>query len=107
MRDDHGPAPGWQVYILRCADGTLYTGIALDARRRAAEHNAGGPRAARYTRPRRPVTLVHIEDAVDRAAAARREHEIKSLPRAAKLLLVNGPSGGKASRRRRVPRPRR
>ena len=48
----------WDVYILQCADGTLYTGIARDACLRAEEHNGGGPRCARYTRPRRPVTLV-------------------------------------------------
>ncbi len=75
----------WYVYILRCADDTLYTGITTDPDRRLGEHNAGT--GARYTAPRRPVEMVHLEDAEDRAAAARREYEIKQLPRAEKLAL--------------------
>lgn len=82
--------PAWFVYILRCADGTLYTGITTDPERRLAEHNAGT--GARYTAPRRPVEMVHVEDADDRAAAARREHAIKQLTRAEKLTLVDGAS---------------
>ena len=78
----------WFVYILRCADGTLYTGIATDVARRVAEHNAGAPRGARYTRGRLPVILAHAEAADDRAAATRRERAIKRLPRAAKLALI-------------------
>ncbi len=69
----------WTVYILRCADGSLYTGIARDATRRVAAHNAG--RAAAYTRPRRPVTLVHQEGAPSHSAALRREWAIKRLSR--------------------------
>jgi putative endonuclease len=78
--------PGWQVYLLRCADGSLYTGIARDAGARLADHNAG--RGAKYTRGRRPVTLVYTEAAADRAAALKREHAIKQLPRAAKHALI-------------------
>lgn len=81
-------ASPWYVYLLRCADGTLYAGITTDPRRRLAEHNAGT--GARYTRARRPVTMVHIEPAADRAAASRREAAIKRLPRAAKLGLASG-----------------
>lgn len=79
-------APPWFVYLLCCADGTLYTGITLDPERRLGEHNAGT--GARYTRSRRPVTLVHLESAPDRAAASRREAAIKRLSRAHKLALT-------------------
>jgi putative endonuclease len=80
------PAPAWFVYILRCADLTLYTGITTDVERRLAEHNAGT--GARYTRARLPVELIHAEPAADRSSASRREAAIKRLPRAAKLALV-------------------
>ena len=76
----------WQVYILRCADGSLYTGIARDAERRLDAHNQG--KGAKYTRGRLPVELLYIEDSADKSAALRREHEIKQLPRSAKLSLV-------------------
>lgn len=76
----------WQVYLLRCADGTLYTGITTDLSRRVAEHNAG--RGARYTRSRLPAELVYAEPAADRAAAQRREYAIRRLPAAAKRRLL-------------------
>lgn len=79
-------ASSWFVYLLRCADGTLYAGITTDPHRRVAEHNAGT--GARYTRARLPVELIHSEPAADRAAASRREAAIKKLPRAAKLALA-------------------
>jgi len=79
----------WHVYILRCADDSLYTGITTDLGRRLAEHNAGQGRAARYTRGRRPVSLIHAEIAPDRASATRREAVIKRLDRAAKLTLAD------------------
>lgn len=63
------------VYILRCADGTLYTGWTTDLERRLAEHNGG--RGAAYTRGRRPVALVYCEPQPDRASAMRREAQIK------------------------------
>jgi len=79
--------PDWTVYILACADGSLYTGITTDPRRRLAEHNS--PRgAARYTRARRPVTLVYTEPAPNRSAALKREAAIKRLPRSRKLALI-------------------
>jgi putative endonuclease len=81
-------ANDWQVYIVRCADGTLYTGIATDVARRLDEHNGGGRLAAKYTRVRRPVQLVYVEAVESRAAAARREHAIKRLGRAAKEALI-------------------
>jgi len=81
----------WQVYIVRCADGSLYTGIALDVERRIAEHNAGNGAGASYTRSRRPVTLVYRESAADRSAASKREYRIKQLSRKEKLALVAAP----------------
>jgi len=78
----------WFVYILRCADGSLYTGISTDVERRVDEHNAGAPLGARYTRARRPVILVYQERVNSRAEAARREREIKIKDRAWKLALI-------------------
>lgn len=79
---------GWQVYILECADGTLYAGVAANLQRRVRQHNGelvGGPK---YTRGRRPVRLLWSEWADDRSAAQQREASIKKLSRAEKLLLV-------------------
>lgn len=76
----------WYVYIVRCADSSLYTGIARDVSRRIDQHNAGD--GAAYTRTRRPVTLVHQEPACDRGAALRREAAIKRLNVAAKRELA-------------------
>jgi putative endonuclease len=89
-------AKRWWVYIVRCADGTLYTGVAVDAARRVAEHNGlrgDGTRAvahtgARYTRSRRPVKLVYQERAANRSAACKREYRIKQLSRREKLKLI-------------------
>ncbi len=78
----------WFVYILRCADGSLYTGITTDLARRVAEHNAGAQAGARYTRPRRPVTLVYHEHHQSRSAAAKREHALRKLGKAEKERLV-------------------
>lgn len=76
----------WVVYILRCSDDTLYTGITTDLEARVAAHNAGT--GAKYTRARRPVALCYAEPAADRSAASKREHAIKSLSRAAKTALI-------------------
>ena len=73
------------VYLLHCSDGTLYTGCTNDLDRRLAAHNAG--KGAKYTRSRRPVTLVYWEQAADRSAALRREWAIKHLTRQQKLEL--------------------
>jgi putative endonuclease len=73
------------VYIVRCQDGTLYTGYATDPERRAAAHNSG--RGARYTAGRRPVTLVYAERCASRGAALSREHQVKRLNRAEKEAL--------------------
>lgn len=76
----------WTVYLARCSDGTLYTGVTTDPERRLAEHNSGCGGA--YTRSRGPVILVYWEHASDRSGALRREHAIKRLSRAQKEALV-------------------
>lgn len=81
----------WTVYILRCADGTLYTGVALDPLRRLRTHNAG--KGAKYTRARLPVELVYREMAADKPAALRRELSIKALSRPEKLALIEKARG--------------
>lgn len=80
-----GPAE-WSVYMLRCADGTLYTGIAKDAVDRLRRHNAG--KGAAYTRTRIPAALVRCEDGMTRSQALIREAEIKRLKRALKEELI-------------------
>jgi putative endonuclease len=82
---DENPPPAY-VYIVRCADGTLYTGWTTDVARRVAEHNAG--RGAAYTRQRGPVELVYSETLPDRSAAMRREEEIKRRGRGYKEQLL-------------------
>jgi putative endonuclease len=82
-----GAAGAWHVYILLCADGTLYTGCTTDVDRRLREHN-GSTRGARYTRSRRPVSLLRSWPYPDRSAAQREEARIKRLPRDQKLLLT-------------------
>jgi putative endonuclease len=78
----------WFVYVVRCDDGTLYTGISRDVGARIAKHNQG--KGARYTRGRGPVALVHKERKSSHSAALRREAAIKALPRKRKLELVGG-----------------
>lgn len=87
MTDDPADA-AWRVYIVRCRDGSLYTGIAKDLETRLSLHNKGD--GAKYTRSRRPVTLVYSEQASDRGAALRREWAIKRLNLAQKLTLIQG-----------------
>lgn len=80
----------WHVYILQCADTTLYTGIAKDLSRRLMQHNGellGGPK---YTRGRRPAHLVWSSEVADRSAALQREAAIKKLSRTEKLRLIAG-----------------
>lgn len=76
----------WFVYLLRCADDSLYTGITNDLTRRVKQHNAGT--ASRYTRSRLPVTLVYQEPQASRSLALKREFAIKSLSRKTKNSLV-------------------
>ena len=77
------------VYILECADGTYYTGYTTDVERRVAEHNEGT--AAKYTRGRTPVEVIHTETYDSQSAAMQREYAIKQLRRPAKERLVETP----------------
>jgi predicted GIY-YIG superfamily endonuclease len=79
--------PRWYVYILKCGDGTLYTGIATDVARRLREHEAGT--GAKYTRGRVPLCIVHRERFATRSAALKRELAIKRMPRQDKLKLLH------------------
>ena len=81
------PAP-WRVYLLECADGTLYCGVTTDLTRRLAEHNGQAPGGARYTRARRPVRLAASAAFPDRSSACSAEARIKRLPRAAKKAAL-------------------
>lgn len=76
----------WYVYMLRCSDATLYTGITTDVERRLEEHN--GIKAAKYTRARQPVTLLFSKKAKTRSAALIEEARLKKLSRVEKLALV-------------------
>jgi putative endonuclease len=80
--------PTWYVYIVRCKDQSLYTGVTTDLARRLKEHNSsiGG---ARYTRSRQPVSITYAESAKDRSAACSREYQLKRLTRAAKEVLIS------------------
>ena len=87
---------GHFVYIVRCGDGTLYTGYARDPHARALAHNSG--HGAKYTSGRRPVTLIHLEPFRSKGRALRREHQIKKWPRAKKEALCRDSLKGVASR---------
>ncbi len=78
----------WYVYMIRCADGSLYTGITTDTARRIDEHNNGKRPGAAYTRSRRPVRLVYQEPCKNRSAASVREAQIKAMCREEKELLL-------------------
>ncbi len=77
----------WHVYIIHCSDGTLYTGIAKDLKKRITEHNSdkGG---AKYTKPRRPVELVYFKQVESRSAAAKLEYRIKRMTLAKKKEMI-------------------
>ncbi len=78
---------GWFVYIVECADNTLYTGITTDLERRILEHNSKD-RGAKYTRYKQPVKLVYFEYADSRSTASKREYEIKKFSRKCKIELI-------------------
>jgi putative endonuclease len=77
----------WYVYMVRCADGSLYTGITRDLEARVSTHNKGT--GAKYTRGRLPVSLIYAEAAADRATASQREMAIKKLSRPDKISLIS------------------
>ena len=76
----------WKLYILRCGDGSLYTGITTDVERRLEVHRSG--KGAKYTRSRGPLELAYVEECGDHSAALKRELEIKAMTRAEKLKLI-------------------
>lgn len=78
----------WFVYIVQCADQSLYTGITTDLPRRIEEHNSS-PNGAKYTRARRPVQLVYFEQSESRSTASKREHAMKALSPANKRQLIS------------------
>jgi putative endonuclease len=78
----------WTVYMLRCADNSLYTGITTDLVRRVEEHN-GKKSISKYTRARQPVTLVYQEKAESRSLASQREYQLKKLSRKQKETLIS------------------
>lgn len=81
----------WSIYIIRCGDGTLYTGVATDVARRLEEHSLQGPKAAKYLRGRLPLKIVYMRAVGTRSEAQKEEWRIKQLSRAQKeALLVKG-----------------
>ncbi len=78
----------YYVYIVKCSDTTLYTGITTDVKRRVDEHNHS-EKGAKYTKLRRPVSLVYVEEVANRSVASKREYAIKKLSRSAKLALID------------------
>ena len=76
----------WTVYMLECADGTLYTGITDDLERRLRAHNEG--RGAKYTRGRGPLKLRYLESVPDKSTALKREHALKQLRRSEKMAII-------------------
>ena len=81
------PKSSWFVYIVRCSDGTLYTGITTDLTKRVAAHNSR--KGAKYTATRTPVTLVWSQSSETRSTASKEEYRIKQLSRKEKLTLIN------------------
>lgn len=86
---EHGQ--NWFIYLLRCRDGSLYTGITLDPRRRCREHNQDARRASRYVWSRRPAILVWQQPLTDKSQALRLEKRLKRLPKAHKEALLAAP----------------
>jgi len=78
----------WSVYILRCADNSLYTGVTTDISRRLEQHNGMVKNGAKYTRNRQPVELVYQENSVSRSEACKREFAIKCLSKSQKEHLI-------------------
>ncbi|MBN1536410.1 MAG: GIY-YIG nuclease family protein [Anaerolineales bacterium] len=81
--------PIWSIYMLRCKNGALYTGICTDVHRRVSEHQAGGRKAARYTRQFAPIQLVYDVMIGNRSLALKVEKRIKKLPKSKKELIVS------------------
>ncbi|MCY3768199.1 MAG: GIY-YIG nuclease family protein [Gammaproteobacteria bacterium] len=83
-------SPDWFVYMVRCRDGSLYTGISTNVERRIREHNFDDRKGSRYVRSKRPVTLVYQEGCADRSFASIREFQIRKMNKTAKEKLISG-----------------
>ena len=103
-KPDTGPAD-WSVYILRCADGSFYTGVTNDVEARVGKHNSR--KGAAYTRTRVPVELLYREDSLTRSQALVREAAIKRMPRPQKERLVSANDAAPRSKARRPANPAR
>lgn len=79
----------WQVYMVRCNDNSLYTGISNNVSQRIADHNAQGPKTAKYLRGKNPIKLVYLENAGDKSTASKREQALKKLSKIDKEALIN------------------
>jgi putative endonuclease len=90
MNTDAGQDSLWQVYLLQCADQSLYAGVTTDLARRRVQHNGQLAGGARYTKARRPVALVWSEACNSRSDAQQREHALRRLSREQKLALISG-----------------
>ena len=93
MNTDTGQDSVWQVYLLQCADRSLYAGVTTDLARRLQPHNGQLAGGARYTQARRPVALVWSEACDSRSDAQQREHALRRLTREQKLALIAGADG--------------
>ncbi|MDB4596986.1 GIY-YIG nuclease family protein [Akkermansiaceae bacterium] len=78
----------WSLYILRCGDGSLYTGIAIDVDRRFSEHESQGPKGAKYTRGKLPLEILYRREVGNRSEATKEEMRVKALSRKQKLALI-------------------
>ncbi|GGP49597.1 hypothetical protein GCM10009347_15840 [Shewanella algicola] len=78
----------WYLYIIRCANSHLYTGVTTDVTRRFAEHQSGGPKAAKFLKGKGPLTLMYQETLIDRSSALKREIAVKKLSRLQKLQMI-------------------
>lgn len=78
----------WWIYMIRCGDGSLYTGMARDVERRFSEHVAQGPRSAKYLRGRLPLEVVYRKELGSRSEASKEELRVKRMSRAGKLGLI-------------------
>jgi len=80
----------WYLYLIKCGDGSIYTGITTNVERRFEEHSSSGKKAARYLRGRGPLKLVFKEQVGDKGSALKLEYRIKQLPRSQKQELIDG-----------------
>ena len=94
MDTDTGQDARWQVYLLQCADQSLYVGVTTDLARRLQQHNGQLAGGARYTQARRPVALVWSEACDSRSDAQQREHALRRLSREQKLAIIAGAEEG-------------